>query len=75
MQPIYEAESPDEIALVDAAFRYGCRLLRRSPDSVVVMLPGEGSMAFWLHFVREDIELGTQTGHLSFMSLCALNLD
>lgn len=42
LQPIYEAESPDEIALVDAAYRYGCRLLRRSPDSVVVMLPGEG---------------------------------
>ncbi|XP_064481795.1 phospholipid-transporting ATPase VB-like [Ornithodoros turicata] len=46
LQPIYEAESPDEIALVDAASRYGCRLLRRTPDSVVLTLPGEGLIEF-----------------------------
>lgn len=46
LQPIYEAESPDEIALVDAASRYGCRLLRRTPDSVTVMLPGEGLIEY-----------------------------
>lgn len=46
LQPIYEAESPDEIALVDAASRYGCRLLRRTPDAVTLMLPGEGLIEY-----------------------------
>lgn len=39
-QTRYEAESPDELALVRAASTYGCRLLKRSPDKVVVWLPG-----------------------------------
>ncbi|CAL1265829.1 unnamed protein product [Larinioides sclopetarius] len=46
LNPIYEAESPDEIALVDAAFSYNCRLLRRTPDTVVLSLPGEGLIEF-----------------------------
>ncbi|KAF8795476.1 phospholipid-transporting ATPase VB-like isoform X2 [Argiope bruennichi] len=46
LNPIYEAESPDEIALVDTAFSYNCRLLRRTPDSVVLSLPGEGLIEF-----------------------------
>lgn len=37
----YEAESPDELALVKAASTYGCRLLKRSPDKVLIWLPGE----------------------------------
>ena len=41
IQPIYEAESPDELALVDAACAYNCRLLKRSPTSTIVMLPGK----------------------------------
>ena len=41
IQPIYEAESPDELALVDAACAYSCRLLRRTPGAVVVSLPGK----------------------------------
>lgn len=45
-RPIYEAESPDEIALVETAFNYNCRLLRRTPDSVVLSLPGEGLIEF-----------------------------
>lgn len=42
----YEAESPDELALVKAASTYGCRLLRRSPDTVKVWLPAEGEVDF-----------------------------
>ncbi|XP_076360092.1 phospholipid-transporting ATPase VA isoform X1 [Tachypleus tridentatus] len=44
--PIYEAESPDEIALVNAAFLYNCRLLKRTPDCAVIALPGEGLLEF-----------------------------
>lgn len=40
LKPIYEAESPDELALVDAAYKYGFRLLRRSLHNVLVSLPG-----------------------------------
>lgn len=36
----YEAESPDELALVKAASTYGCQLTKRSPDKVTVLLPG-----------------------------------
>ena len=36
----YEAESPDELALVKAASAYGCRLCQRSPEKVSVYLPG-----------------------------------
>ena len=45
-RPIYEAESPDELALIDAAYAYNCKLLRRSPNSAVVCLPGEGVVDF-----------------------------
>lgn len=38
----YEAESPDELALVKAANTYGCKLLKRSPGKVKVLLPGKG---------------------------------
>ncbi|KAG8198687.1 hypothetical protein JTE90_015512 [Oedothorax gibbosus] len=46
LHPIYEAESPDEIALVETAFAYNCRLLRRTPDSLILSLPGEGLIEF-----------------------------
>ena len=42
-KPIYEAESPDELALVDAAYAYNCRLLKRTPHNVKVTLPGKRS--------------------------------
>ncbi|KAL3267060.1 hypothetical protein HHI36_011201 [Cryptolaemus montrouzieri] len=45
-KPIYEAESPDELALVDAAFNYNCRLVNRTPSSVTVDLPDEGRLHF-----------------------------
>ena len=41
LKPIYEAESPDELALVHACFQYNCKLLKRMPDSVTLSLPGE----------------------------------
>lgn len=42
----FEAESPDELALVRAASTYGCRLMKRSPDKVLVWLPAEGEVEF-----------------------------
>lgn len=42
IKPIYEAESPDELALVDAAYKYGFRLLRRSLHNILVSFPGFG---------------------------------
>jgi phospholipid-translocating ATPase len=40
LKPIFEAESPDELALVDAAYSYNCRLVKRAPQFVTVSLPG-----------------------------------
>ncbi|CAI9731631.1 phospholipid-transporting ATPase VA-like [Octopus vulgaris] len=40
----YEAESPDELALVRAAKSYGCQLRKRSKDFVKVFLPGQGDV-------------------------------
>ena len=52
---IYEAESPDEAALVKAACRYGYRLISRSPDSVTVYVPSEGEVTFEiLHILAFD---------------------
>lgn len=43
---IYEAESPDEAALVKAAHLYGYKLLSRSPDKVTLYIPGEGEVTY-----------------------------
>ncbi|XP_068195693.1 phospholipid-transporting ATPase VD isoform X2 [Antennarius striatus] len=45
---LYEAESPDEAALVHAAHAYRCTLRGRSGESLVVDLPGIGSLAVQL---------------------------
>uniref|UniRef100_A0AAG5DWR7 Phospholipid-transporting ATPase n=1 Tax=Anopheles atroparvus TaxID=41427 RepID=A0AAG5DWR7_ANOAO len=45
-RPIYEAESPDELALVNAAFSYDCCLVNRSPNHVLVSVPGEGLVEY-----------------------------
>ncbi|XP_018531254.1 phospholipid-transporting ATPase VB [Lates calcarifer] len=42
----YEAESPDEAALVHAAKAYGFILLGRTPDSVTVRLPSGEELVF-----------------------------
>ncbi|XP_049958802.1 phospholipid-transporting ATPase VD isoform X1 [Schistocerca serialis cubense] len=46
LKPIFEAESPDELALVDAAYSYGCRLVKRSPQVATVSMPGQGALDF-----------------------------
>lgn len=46
LKPIYESESPDEVALVTAAFRYNCRLLKRNSEMVKLSLPSEGIIEF-----------------------------
>ncbi|XP_012281386.1 probable phospholipid-transporting ATPase VD isoform X2 [Orussus abietinus] len=43
---IYEAESPDELALVYAARIYGVKLLERTPRSAVISLPDGKIMSF-----------------------------
>ncbi|KAK9870972.1 hypothetical protein WA026_009932 [Henosepilachna vigintioctopunctata] len=45
-KPIFEAESPDELALVDAAYNYNCRLVIRTPTTVCVDLPEAGRLEF-----------------------------
>lgn len=35
-RPLFEAESPDELALVNAAFSYDCCLVNRSPHHIIV---------------------------------------
>ncbi|XP_043548211.1 phospholipid-transporting ATPase VA [Chiloscyllium plagiosum] len=44
----YEAESPDEAALVYAARAYNCALVERLPEQVTVELPHVGKLAFEL---------------------------
>ncbi|XP_076273548.1 phospholipid-transporting ATPase VD isoform X2 [Rhynchophorus ferrugineus] len=46
LKPIYEAESPDELALVDAAYIYRCKLVKRTPTEVTVDVPQDGRMVF-----------------------------
>eukprot|EP00061_Rhincodon_typus_P014414 g41414.t1 len=41
----YEAESPDEAALVYAARAYNCALVERLPEQVTVELPHVGKLA------------------------------
>ncbi|XP_070697783.1 phospholipid-transporting ATPase VD isoform X2 [Pempheris klunzingeri] len=45
---LYEAESPDEAALVHAAHAYRCTLRGRSAESLLVDLPGIGSLTVQL---------------------------
>jgi len=46
IRPIYEAESPDELALVDAAYAYNIKLVKRTPNTVSVSMPGEGVVEY-----------------------------
>lgn len=52
---LYEAESPDEAALVHAARAYRCTLRARSAESLLVDLPGIGSLSVrLLHILPFD---------------------
>lgn len=42
LKPIFEAESPDELALVGAAYTYDCKLLKRTPNYVSLSILHEG---------------------------------
>lgn len=44
--PIYEAESPDELALVYAAKAYDVKLIKRTARSAVISLPDKSILAF-----------------------------
>ena len=46
LKPIFEAESPDELALVDAAYNYSCKLAKRTPTSVCIDYFDEGKLNF-----------------------------
>ena len=59
----YEAESPDEMALVKACCSYGCRLVRRSPDTVTVWLPGQYPTLTMLTYRR----LGAKGSYLTLV--------
>ncbi|XP_020278795.1 probable phospholipid-transporting ATPase VD isoform X2 [Pseudomyrmex gracilis] len=43
---IYEAESPDELALVHAARAYDVKLVKRTPRSAIVSFPDKSTLAF-----------------------------
>lgn len=43
----YESESPDEVTLVRTACKYGCKLLQRGTDFVIIWLPGKGVIGAW----------------------------
>ncbi|XP_015605416.1 probable phospholipid-transporting ATPase VD isoform X2 [Cephus cinctus] len=43
---IYEAESPDELALVHAARAYDVKLVKRTPNTAIVSLPDKSTLAF-----------------------------
>ncbi|KRT84629.1 hydrolase [Oryctes borbonicus] len=45
-KPIFEAESPDELALVDAAYNYDCRLVKRTPSTATVEMPGDNRLEY-----------------------------
>jgi hypothetical protein len=66
VKPLYEAESPDELALIDAAYAYNCRLLKRSPDRLTVSLPGDGQVS-----VAGTAEISAaDQKQLTFLSYC-----
>ena len=63
----YEAESPDEAALVYAAHAYGCVLAHRSSkggrETVTITLPnGEGTMLFEVKKLKLTPAFGSCTG-------------
>lgn len=46
LKPIFEAESPDELALVGTAYTYNCKLIKRTPFSLTLSTPQEGTLKF-----------------------------
>lgn len=53
--PVYEAESPDELALVYASAAYGFRLVKRHTNSITIELPNSDLLKFEiLHILPFD---------------------
>lgn len=45
-RPLFEAESPDELALVNAAYSYDFCLINRSPNHILISVPGLGIVEY-----------------------------
>lgn len=77
MKPIFEAESPDELALVDAAYTYNCRLLKRTPQHVTVNVPGkcESSLTAPAHTHICPLSLSVGQGLVEFEIVKVLPFD
>lgn len=45
-KPIFEAESPDELALVNSAYAYDFALINRNPNTVAINEPGAGEVMY-----------------------------
>lgn len=45
-KPIFEAESPDELALVETAYAYNIQLINRTPTSASVNILGRSDITF-----------------------------
>jgi hypothetical protein len=52
----YEAESPDELALVKASCAYGCKLLKRKPHYVTVWMPGIYNYKFYIFISSHEVK-------------------
>lgn len=53
--PCYESESPDEVALVTAAYHYQYRLVKRARDFVTISLPNDVVVRYkMLHIIPFD---------------------
>lgn len=56
---IYEAESPDELALVHAARAYDVKLVKRTPRSAIVSFPDKSTLAFEILHVSDCKQIKT----------------
>lgn len=50
---IYEAESPDELALVHAARAYDVKLVKRTPRNAIISFPDKSTLAFEILHVSD----------------------
>ncbi|UYV75699.1 ATP10B [Cordylochernes scorpioides] len=67
-RPIYEAESPDEIALVEAAYCYNFHLVERTPFSASILVPVQSTPCLTVSRVAGS-------GRVDYQLLCILPFD
>lgn len=74
---IYEAESPDELALVHAARAYDVKLVKRTPRSAIVSFPDKSTLAFEILHVGgvrdESLARTTRTAQNSVSQVCRIS--